>query len=303
MAGASDDLVDCAYGTLARSKSPACPLVVRYVFRVSDACRDETSAYLLPAYPAVALLLAPWLASVGRTETASSADAPRTRPVRIYSLILPVVFSALGISLIGVVVRFASIVSGQDLNEQELAVAQGIRVPLVVMGTVLIASGLWIFLSWRRDDTRAALFRIGAAHVALYVVILALALPALGPTKTYAPQSQWIREQIGAQTNFGMVYPFGSKTASGKFVNAGVAKRGGFANHTGAMVDLLNNREEVISYFREHPNTVVLIHEGSVDMIFAGEEAAWQARVIRELRTGSHRYIVVGAPPGVGSGE
>ncbi|NOR67228.1 MAG: hypothetical protein GQ528_07725 [Woeseiaceae bacterium] len=31
-------------------------------------------------------------------------------------------------------------------------------------------------------------------------------------------------------------------------------------------------------------------------MIFSGEEAAWRARVIRELRTGSHVYIVIRAP-------
>ena len=251
--------------------------------------------YLLPAYPAIALLLAPWLASVGRPETGSSADTPRTRPVRIYSFILAIVFSALGIALIGVVARFTSIVAGQDLNQQELEVAQGIRIPLAVMATVLLASGVWIILAWKRSDTRATLVRIGAGHVVLYVVILALVLPALGPTKTYATQSEWIREQIGSETNFGMVYPFGSKTASGKIMNAGVAKRGGFAYHTGAMVDLLADRAAVENYFREHPTSIVLIHEGSVDMIFSGEESAWRARVIRELRTGSHVYVVVRA--------
>jgi len=259
--------------------------------------------YLLPAYPAVALLLAPWLASVGRPETESSADTPRTRPVRIYSLILAVVFSALGIVLIGVVARLASIVAGLDLNEQELEVAQGVRIPLALMGTVLLASGAWIILAWKRGDTRAALVRIGTTHVALYVVILALVLPALGPTKSYAPQSQWIREQIGSETNFGMVYPFGSKTASGKIMNAGIAKRGGFAYETGAMVDLLDDRADVENYFRQHPTSVVLIHEGSVDMIFSGEESAWQARVIRELRTGSHVYVVVRGPQNPGGSD
>jgi 4-amino-4-deoxy-L-arabinose transferase-like glycosyltransferase len=250
--------------------------------------------YLLPAYPAVALLLAPWLASVGRPEPA--ADAPRTRPIRIYSLILAIGLPALGIALIAVVVGFASIVAGQDFNEQELAVAHGIRIPLAMLGTVLIASGLWIGQAWKQNKARAALRRIAAAHVLLYVVILAFALPALGPGKTYAPQSEWIREQIGAETNFGMVYPFGSKTASGKILNAGVARRGGFAYHTGAMVDLLADREEVESYFQEHPNTVVLIHEGSVDQIFSGQESEWEARVIGELRTGSHVYVVVRGP-------
>jgi Dolichyl-phosphate-mannose-protein mannosyltransferase len=256
--------------------------------------------YLLPAYPAVALLLAPWLASVGQADTGSSKNAPNSRPVRIYSLILAIAFSVMGIALFIVVARFASVVAGLDLNEQELEVAHGIRVPLAAVGAVLLVSGTWIFFAWQRSDARAALVRIGAAHIVLYVVILAFALPALGPTKSYALQSQWIRKQIGSETHFGMVYPFGSKTASGKILNSGVAKRGGFAYHTRAMVDLLNDRAEVESYFREHPNTVVLIHEGTRDKIFAGEESAWQARVIRELRTGKHLYVVVRGPSNEG---
>lgn len=252
--------------------------------------------YLLPAYPAVALLLAPWLASVGHPATESAPDAPNTRPVRYYSLGLVIAFAVLACALLFVVARFGPIVAGLELDEQELEVAHLIRVPLAVLSTVLLAAGFWIFLAWRRSDTRAALVRIGASHVILYVVILAFALPALGPGKTYAPQSQWIREQIGSETHFGMVYPFGSKTASGKIMNAGVARRGGFAYHTGAMVDLLADRAAVDNYFLQHPNTVVLIHEGSVDMIFQGEEAAWQARVIGKLRTGSHVYVVVRGP-------
>lgn len=248
--------------------------------------------YLLPAYPAVALLLAPWLAGVGRPEP----DAPSNFAVRIYSLVLPIAFVAIGVALTLVVAGFSSIVVGLDLNEQELEVAHGMRIPLAVMSACLLASGVWIFQSWRRDDARAALVRIGAVHVVLYVIILSLLLPALGPAKTYVPQSRWIREQIGAETNFGMVYPFGSRTKSGQILNAGVAKRGGFAFYTGAMVDLLSDRAEVESYFREHPNTVVLIHEGSVDKIFAADEIAWRARILRELRTGSHVYVVVRAP-------
>ncbi|MFQ6005137.1 MAG: ArnT family glycosyltransferase [Woeseia sp.] len=259
--------------------------------------------YLLPAYPALALLLAPWLASIGRSDIELSPDAPRTRPVRIYSLILAVAFSVVGIGLFGFLAKFASVVAGLDLNEQELEVAHGLRVPLAVLGTVLLASGFWIVQAWRRDDTRAAVIRIGAAHVALYVVILAFALPAFEPTKSYASQSQWIREQIGSETNFGMVYPFGSKTGSGKVVSSGLGKRGGFAYHTGAMVDLLYNRAEVESFFREHPGSVVLIHEGSVEMIFSGQESAWRARVVGELRTGKHLYIVVRAPLNRGAPE
>jgi 4-amino-4-deoxy-L-arabinose transferase-like glycosyltransferase len=252
--------------------------------------------YLLPAYPAAALLLGPWLASVGRTGAEAPADAPGALPVRIYSLILALVFTVLGIGLLVVVARYASFLARFDLHEQWLEVAQLARVPFAVTGIVLLLSGPWIGLAGWRNQARAALNRIAVAHVVLYVVLLSLVLPAMEPTKSYAPQSAWIREQIGSETHFGMVYPTGSKASTGRMHPSGIARRGGFAYHTDAMVDLLYSQEEVDSFFREHPKSVVLIHEGSVDLVFSGREAEWQARVIGRLRTGAHVYVVVRGP-------
>jgi 4-amino-4-deoxy-L-arabinose transferase-like glycosyltransferase len=253
--------------------------------------------YLLPAYPSVALLLGPWLANVGQAGAERLLDAPGSRPLRIYSLILAIVFLALAIALFVLQARYSSIVAGLDLNEQKMEVARLARLPLAVTGIVLLVSGLLIAQAWKRGKVRGALRRISAAHVALYVVLLSLVLPAMEPNKSYAAQSAWIRAQIGDETHFGMVYPAGSIASStGRAHPSGVARRGGFAYHTDAMVDLLYSREEVENFFREHPRSVVLIHEGSVDPIFAGQEEAWNARVIGWLRTGVHLYAVVRGP-------
>jgi len=252
--------------------------------------------YLLPAYPAAAMLLGPWLASIGRQDQPTPADAPGTRPIRIYALILAVGFVAVGLALCLLQFRYAAIVGARDLSESMLEVARLARMPLAVTGVVMLLSGLWMGLAWKQGQVRVALRRIAVAHVALFIVLLSLVLPAMEPNKSYAPQSAWIREQIGSETHFGMVYPDGSKASTGRVHPAGVARRGGFAYHTGAMVDLLYSQQEVDDFFREHPKSVVLIHEGSVDLVFAGREAEWQARVIGELSTGSHYYIVVRGP-------
>ena len=240
--------------------------------------------YLLPAFPAAALLLSPWLASVGRTSDGVDSKSPGGRPVHIYSAILSIVYVMIGIAIIVVLARMSTIIAGLELNEQELQVAENIRWPLGALSAVLLISALYIGVTWRRQDVRASLVGIGGAQVALYIVMLSLVMPAFEPTKTYAPQSQWISRQIGDETHFGMVDP------------AGMGRRGGFAYYTGTMVDLLEGPPDVERFFLEHPDSVVLIKEGSVRRIFASNESAWQERVLRQLRVGSHLYTVVGGP-------
>jgi hypothetical protein len=107
----------------------------------------------------------------------------------------------------------------------------------------------------------------------------------LQPIKTFAPQSRWVKQQIGPeQTHIGMVYPGGG----------GVRKRGAFGYETGgAMVDLLDTPDQVEDFFSRYPNSLVLVQERSVDMIFADNEADWHERVQRELWVGKTLYLVV----------
>ena len=240
--------------------------------------------YLLPAYPAIALLLAPWLASVGRKAEERELALPDSRPVRLYTLALGIVYTVLGIGLFVVVARLGSIVAGVDLNEQQLEVARNMPLPLVILAGALVAAGVWIGHAWKTGNVRAGLVRIAASHIVLYVVLLAAVMPALGPIKSYRAQSLWISETIGDETRFGMVDPYG------------VARRGGFAYYTGTMVDLLEGPDEVERFFAKHPRSVVLIRDERVDDIFAGNRAGWEARVLRDLRVGTHLYRVVRGP-------
>ncbi len=238
--------------------------------------------YMLPAYPAVALLIGPWLASVGRTNVGADSPVSGSRPVRIYSLVLAVFYATLAVTLFAITAKFGSIVSSLDLNSQEVQLSENIRWPLLFLGFIFLASGIAIWRAHQRNDARASLVRIGGTQIALYVVILAFVMPAFAPTKTYAPQSEWISDQIGDETHFGMVD------------QNGIARRGGFSYYTGAMVDLLASSAEIEQFFQEYPDSVVLVNERSVDQIFAGNEAKWRNRVVGEVRVGSHLYMVVG---------
>jgi len=58
----------------------------------------------------------------------------------------------------------------------------------------------------------------------------------------------------------------------------------------------MESQDEVEAYLRDHPASVVLVHETSTDEIFAGDEPKWQERVVRELRTGRDLYFVISGP-------
>ena len=248
--------------------------------------------YMLPAFPAVALLLAPWLATIGRgdpTRTQLLRGLPNEKAVHTYSVILAGVFFFTGLVLFSAFALFDVLIVKDDMLHLELEVARALRLPILMLAVTIIAASVWIGLAWRERDTRDELRRIGVSYVALYVVMLAIVMPQFGPTKTYAPQGQWIRSEIGPdQTHIGMVYPGG----------AGIRKRGAFGYETGgAMVDLLEAPEQVEEFFKRYPDSLILVQEKSVDMIFAGNESGWRDRVQRELWVGKTLYLVVRKSP------
>jgi 4-amino-4-deoxy-L-arabinose transferase-like glycosyltransferase len=246
--------------------------------------------YMLPAFPAFALLIGPWLSSVGRvnsTDTLVSLDVPRERPVAVYALALAIAFALLGLTL-AILGGFVNTIAPRiDLQGTEAAMAAGLQLPLLILGLLLMVSALWIGMSWRTRDTRGALHRIGLSYVALYAVTLGIVMPAFAMTKTYKPQGQWIRQQIGSeQTHIGMVYPGGG----------GIRKRGAFGFETGGlMVDLLESESEVESFFAKYPGSLVLVEGNSTDRLFAANPEAWARRKVRDLWVGDTLYVVVKA--------
>jgi 4-amino-4-deoxy-L-arabinose transferase-like glycosyltransferase len=247
--------------------------------------------YLLPAYPAIVLILGRWLAAAGRPDDENPAGliAPGERPVQIATIFITIVFAVAGACCLLFSAFFDTIIAGRDLRELQVAVANALRIPMVLLGLAMLFGAVWTGLAAFRCQTRPALMRTGLSQIIIWSVALAFAAPALQPIKTFGPQSRWIKQQIGPeQTQIGMVYP-----------DMGERKRGGFAYEMGgAMVELLDDRAQVDRFFTEYPDSVVLINEKSIDDVFAGNEIAWQSRTLRTLLVGNTSYVVVRAPAG-----
>jgi len=237
--------------------------------------------YLLPAFPPVALLVGVWLSAVS-ADTNGSRSQIGELAVRLYSWALVLVFIGLGSFLLWAAPNLGSLTSGRQLNSQELEVLANVVTPLRVLGVVLIVCALAIGAAWKRGSKGAALLSIGGSHVAMYIVILALVLPAFAPTKTYKPQSRWISAEIGGEPRFGMVDA------------AGVLRRGGFSYYTGTAVDLLEGPNEAAAYLEKYPGTIVLVRSTQFERDFVPVDYERRFRLRGEVRVGSHLYVAVG---------
>lgn len=236
--------------------------------------------YLLPAFPAVAMLLGVWLAEVSQSD-GDSKSGTGALAIRVYSWALALLYVVLGGALIWATLNLESLTASQDFNSQELEVASHAVGPFLALGATLVLMSVAIAGAWRFGGKSAALLGVAGAHVVMYVVILAVVMPILEPTKTYEPQSQWISSAIGDEPRFGMVDI------------AGTPRRGGFAYYTGTDVDLLEGPKEAVDYFRQYPNTIVLIRASQFERDFQTAELKAQLRVLREVRVGSHLYVAV----------
>ena len=234
--------------------------------------------YLLPAYPALAVMLATWLADVCRPASESGTGS---LAMRLYAWIGTAAMVVLGGVVLWLSQNLEVLAADRELNYQEVELAGNLPWPLVLLGATLIVGGLIIGAAWKAGGKSATPLGIGAAYILLYVTILAFVFPTFEPTKTYKPQSEWISDAIDGEPRFAMVD------------RDGIPRRGGFAYYTGTAVDLLDGPQEAVAYLRQYPKTIILVRSWQYEDDFGPVMAAGDLRLIAEVRVGEHLYFVV----------
>jgi 4-amino-4-deoxy-L-arabinose transferase-like glycosyltransferase len=245
----------------------------------------KRGVYLMPAHAAAALLLGGWLAAVGR-EDATDPDAPDPRPVRWYAAGLTVSLVLLLLSVGVAVVAMEQIIERGEFDVLHAEVARALCAPLAAMCVIIAAALTWIGLAWRRGELRSVLLRIGISQAVASFALLAWVLPTANPLKTYAPQSRWVREQIGAETRFGLANPHR---------DLAFRKMGAFGYYSGAHVEVLRSRERIREFLEEYPASLVLVEQRAAEELLAGE-IDWYTQDRETLQRGSLHYVVVRAP-------
>jgi len=241
----------------------------------------KRQVYLLPAYPAAALLLAPWLARLLHGEGTEPVE-PATRPVRIYGYILSGLFLILAGVMLAVTLAPDLIIEKGGLEDLEVVLIHAERLPAAIMAAIMLLACWWILQAARRGTARDVLVRLAVVSIPFFMGVFGGIIPAMNPAKTYRPQCNWIRQEIGSETSFGLAYP-----------PRGHHKMGGFSLYSGAHVELLNDRAKLDRYLSEHPNSIVLLHSKHTDTYFHPADDSWRDAIIHELLVGRDRYLVL----------
>jgi 4-amino-4-deoxy-L-arabinose transferase-like glycosyltransferase len=244
--------------------------------------------YLLPVYPAVALVLAPWIDRVTRGRRVGS-DTPSPRPALIWSIVAAGILAVLGLALLGLTIGHGAVLERIELTPLEREVAQALRVPIGGLALVMILGAGWIAAAWRRSDTCGALVRLGLAQLPVYLLLIAWLLPAMNPVRSYRPACRWISSRIGDEPRLGLVNRSASKS---------VHKMGAFGFYTDTLIDILRTPEDVEHFFASHPDSLVMIEDDATELIFRDAGESWRGRVLREMQITGDRYLALAGPDG-----
>ena len=236
--------------------------------------------YLLPAYPAAALLIGHWVAAV------VGGRADLTAPERRLAAVAVIAAGSLVVLVGGILLTVGL---GADLLARWLALeplhallAQSLRAPSLVIGALAVAAGVWVLQARRHRELPRALVRIAVGIVPVYFLVFSWFIPRFNPVKTYEPAGRWIGQQLGSEPAFGLANP-----------RRGRAKMAAFGFYTGRGVELLENEEAIARFLKDHPASVVVLARDAVEGIYGPERTHWQAQVVKELVAGGRHYFVL----------
>jgi 4-amino-4-deoxy-L-arabinose transferase-like glycosyltransferase len=249
-------------------------------FAVLSLAATKRQAYLMPAYPAVALLLATWLDAVGREGAAD--DSPDPRPAWIYARGVSLVLLFVGAAAAPAAAALGPLVARLDLAASAGDPLLALRGPLLAAAAVGLATWRWVRRALCAHDLAGALLRAAFAQLALFGVVVAGVLPALDPANSYEPQGRWIEQRLGAETRIGFL---GSDR-----------KIGAFGYYSGALVERVGGAAEIGDFFRRHPASLVVVEAERAPDLFDPPRADWLRRVVREFDAARRHYLVLAGP-------
>ena len=234
--------------------------------------------YLLPAYPAAALIVGQWIAAVvgGR----AGLGGLERRFAAVAAVLAGSLLVLLGGILLSASLGADLLVRRLALDPSEAAVARSLQAPGLGLGLVSVAAGLWVLRARHYADLPLCRLAIGIIPVCF--LLLSWFMPRFNPVKTYEPAGRWIAGNVGSEPVVGLADP-----------RRGRAKMAAFGFYSRRNVELLHTEDAIERFLRDHPGSAVLLAGDAAGAIYGPTNADWQLQVVKELMAGGDRYFVL----------
>jgi 4-amino-4-deoxy-L-arabinose transferase-like glycosyltransferase len=236
--------------------------------------------YLLPAYPAAVLLLSRWISTLGE-ERADTAP-PDPRPAQVFATGFWILLVVVAVASLAAAAGLGLIVGRLDVPETTREVLLDLRLPALAICLATAVLWLWVGRARRRGELPGTLRRLAVAQVLLYLLVVALVFPTLNPLRTYAPPCRWIAERVAPEARLGYM---GSDR-----------KVGAFGYYTGKLIERVESESDIEAFFREHPDSLVVVQERKSQGLFNSQKTDWSAQVVKEFDAARRRYFVLRGP-------
>ena len=217
------DVVGNPCRSLEGSQLSTLAVVVRRLSRLLDHRRhQETGLYAarLPSRRSAAGAMVGPPGPRGRRRS----SGPSQKPARIYGFALAGLFLVLAIVMLAITFAADLIIEprrSSRISRSMWSIAE--RLPAAVMALVLLLAAGWLFQAARREVPARCSSGSPSPRFPSSWWSFGGIMPALNPSKTYRPQCEWIRSEIGSEESFGLAYP-----------PRGHHKMGGFSLYSGA---------------------------------------------------------------------
>ncbi len=230
----------------------------------------KRQVYLLPAYPALAILMGWWISTLANSES-EEPRASDPRPARVLGIFFAVLLMVLGVGGLVGGLGLDMILGRLHLQRLERETIGGLRWTIVAGGVLFGALGFWLWQA-RRGHVLGQMERLAAVTLPIYLTVFALFMPGFNPLKTYEPQGRWLRSQIGDSHWIGLLNQ-----------ELGFHKQGAFGYAIGGLVKLVENEADMESFFRANPDSVVLVLTKKASPILASNKHDWQSVLLRDF--------------------
>jgi 4-amino-4-deoxy-L-arabinose transferase-like glycosyltransferase len=232
---------------------------------------SKREVYLLPVYPAAALLVADFV-----------ARAPRSAWVRGLLAAAATALLAAGAAGIAAGAGWDAVAARFADDAQVRAVLDGLAGAVPALGAGLLVAGALVAVTWRRRGEIPAVIALALCVLAGFAAALGAVAPPVDRAKSVRPHAEWLVAHLPDGAPIALLH------------RNPHLKECGFLYYGRRPLVALPDADAVDAELSANPEALVVVERRLADAMFESRPGHYEARQVHAFRAGSTRYVVFG---------